>query len=226
MLSIVVPVLNERTVLPGLLQHLLGQAGEFEIVVVDGGSTDGTPEVVAGLPRTTLVRAPRGRGAQMNAGARAARGDALLFLHADTRLPPGALARLDARLAGDPALQAGAFRHSFAPADWRLRLVSFGNNLRCRRSRVYFGDQAIFARRTAFQQAGGFPDTPILEDVIFCERLRTFTRAELLDEAISTDARRFLHHGVWRTTLRGVLILLRHSLGAAPGGRGYTDEVR
>jgi rSAM/selenodomain-associated transferase 2 len=225
-LSVIVPVLNERRALPTLLRELRAQPGAFEVVVVDGGSTDGTPAAVEAFPGVKLVRARRGRGAQMNAGARVAQGETLLFLHADTRLPAGAIARLQAQLAGDPRLQAGAFRHSFTPADWRLRLVSFGNNLRCRRSRVYFGDQAIFTRRSIFEQAGGFPEVPVLEDVIFCERLRAFTRAVLLDEVISTDARRFLHHGVWRTVGRGLLILARHSLGLSVRGRGYTDEVR
>jgi GT2 family glycosyltransferase len=162
----------------------------------------------------------------MNAGVRAARGDVLLFLHADTRLPDGAIARLGEMLGRDARLQAGAFTHRFEPTDWRLRLVSFGNNLRCRRSRIYFGDQAIFVRRTAFERAGGFPEVPILEDVIFCERLRRFTRAVLLPDRVTTDPRRFLHHGVWRTTWRGVMILMRHRFGFSPGGLGYTDEVR
>lgn len=226
MISVIVPVRNERRALPGLLDHLLAQPGDFEVIVVDGGSTDGTPALVGGAGRVKLVTSERGRGAQLNAGVRAARTDAFLFLHADTRLPIGAIARLDRMLQRNPALKAGAFRHRFEPTDWRLRLVSAGNNLRCRISRIYFGDQAIFARRSAFERAGGFPEVPVLEDVIFCERLRAFTSAVLLHESVTTDSRRFLHHGVWRTTLRGVLILVRHRLGFAAVGLGYTDEVR
>lgn len=226
MISVIVPVLNEAQALPACLRELLSQPGAFEVIVVDGGSSDATPAVAGAVPGVHLIEAPRGRGAQMNAGAAAARGDTLLFLHADTRLPPGALARLQQRLDNQPQLQAGAFRHRFEPTDWPLRLVSAGNNLRCRLSRVFFGDQAIFVRRGAFDRAGGFPQQPILEDVVFCERLRGVTRAVLLDEAVSTDPRRFRRHGVWRTTARGVLILLRHRLGLPPGCRGYTDEVR
>ncbi|NUO71092.1 MAG: glycosyltransferase family 2 protein [Frateuria sp.] len=226
MISVIVPVLNERKALPGLLDHLAAQAGDFEVIVVDGGSTDGTQALADACPLARLVPSRRGRGAQLNAGVREARADAFLFLHADTRLPAGALARLDCLLQANPSLLAGAFRHRFEPADWRLRLVSAGNNLRCRMSRIYFGDQGIFARRSAFERAGGFPDRPVLEDVVFCERLRTFTAAALLDECVTTDSRRFLHHGIWRTTARGVLILVRHRFGLNSTGTGYTDEIR
>lgn len=226
MISVIVPVLNERKALPGLLGHLLAQPGDFEIIVVDGGSSDGSPALVGGSARVKLVTSERGRGAQLNVGVRAARTDAFLFLHADTRLPIGAIARLERMLHRNPGVQAGAFRHRFDPTDWRLRLVSAGNNVRCRLSRIYFGDQTIFVRRSAFERAGGFPEVSVLEDVIFCERLRQFTRAVLLNQPVTTDSRRFLHHGVWRSTLRGLLILARHRLGLSAIGLGYTDEVR
>jgi rSAM/selenodomain-associated transferase 2 len=223
-ISVVVPVLNEVRALPATLAALGEQGDQHETIVVDGGSDDGTVELLRSDPALRLVESRRGRGAQMNAGAAVARGDVLVFLHADTRLPPGAIARLDAAAESD--WQAGAFSHRFAPADWRLHAVSLGNNLRCRWSRIYFGDQAIFVRRALFERVGGFPDVPILEDVIFCERLRPLTRAVLLPDAVVTDSRRFLHHGVWRTIWRGTWILGRHRLGFAPGGEGYSDVVR
>lgn len=225
MISVVVPVLNETGVLAPALQALLQQQGHFEVIVVDGGSTDGSAAIAAAAPGVRVVQAPRGRAMQMNAGAHAARGELLLILHADTSLPAGALARLDAAHAAG-AWQAGAYRHSFAGADWRLRLVSRVNNLRCRRSRIYLGDQAIFVSRTSFDRIGGFPEIPVLEDVVFCERLRSLTRAVLLDETVQTDARRFRHHGVWRSTWRGIVILVRHRFGIADPAHGYVDEVR
>ena len=222
----IVPVLNEAGALPRTLQALLSQPGDFEVIVADGGSSDDTAALARAFPGVRLLAAPRGRGAQMNAGAAAAHGETLLFLHADTRLPHGALVRLETNLRSGAPWQAGAFRHRFEPTDWRLRLVSAGNNLRCRISRVYFGDQAIFVSRELFERVGGFAEVPVLEDVIFCERLREHTRAVLLPEAITTDARRFLHHGVWRSTWRGLLILARHRLGLNPSGNGFSDEVR
>ena len=126
---------------------------------------------------------------------------------------------------------AGAFRHRFVPQDWRLGLVSWGNNLRCRISRIYFsriyfGDQALFVQRALFEHLGGFPRVAALEDVIFCERLRRHTRAVLLPQAVTTDARRFLHHGVWRSTWRALAILARHRLGLPALHHGFADEVR
>ena len=225
MVSVVLPVLNEMKALPALLAALCAQPGEFEVIVADGGSTDGSLDWLRGQPQVRLVQCGKGRAVQMNAGAAVAGGDLLLFLHADTRLPDGAIAALDAaHQRGD--WQAGAFRHRFAPQDWRLGLVSWGNNLRCRISRIYFGDQALFVQRALFERLGGFPRVAALEDVIFCERLRRHTRAVLLPQAVTTDARRFLHHGVWRSTWRALTILARHRLGLPALHHGFADEVR
>lgn len=224
MISVVIPVLNEVRALPATLAALREQGERHETIVVDGGSDDGTPDIAARDPTVRLLRSARGRGRQMNAGAALARGETLLFLHADTRLAPGAIELLDGASAAP--WQAGAFTHSFSPADWRLRLVSAAHNLRCRWTRVYYGDQAIFVRKTLFERVGGFPAVPMLEDVIFCERLRPLTRAVLLAQAVSTDSRRFFHHGVWRSIARGVTIVVRHRLGLPVSGRGFSDPVR
>ncbi|HYF21186.1 MAG TPA: TIGR04283 family arsenosugar biosynthesis glycosyltransferase [Ramlibacter sp.] len=226
MISVVMPVLDEAAGLRATLAALLAQPGEYEVIVVDGGSRDATCEIVAAHEQVRLLRAARGRAAQMNAGAAVARGDTLLFLHADTRLPAGAIARLEAAFRSGVRWQAGAFRHAFEPTDWRLRLVSWGNNLRCRRSRVYFGDQAIFVRTELFRRAGGFPEVPMLEDVMFCERIRGLAPTVLLPEAVQTDSRRLRHHGVWRSVWRGLRILLLHRLGLRPDGHGFGDPVR
>lgn len=224
MISVIVPVLDEAKALPALLEALREQGGAFEVVVVDGGSSDGTAEIAARDPSLRLLRTARGRGRQMNAGAAVARGQTLLFLHADTRLPAGAIELLDAAPAS--AWQAGAFTHRFSPHDWRLALVSAAHNLRCRLTRVYYGDQAIFVRKALFERVGGFPEVPFLEDVIFCERLRPLTRAVLLPQTVSTDSRRFVHHGVWRSIARGLTIVVRHRLGLPVSGRGFSDPVR
>lgn len=175
MISVIVPVLNEEKILRTALAELLRQEGSFEVIVVDGGSEDGTANAARGTEGVRFMTAGPGRGAQMNAGARAARGAVLLFLHIDTRLPArGLLAVQDAVDRGVPA---GAFRHRFEDADWRLRLISAGHNLKCRLTRIYYGDHAIFVRRDVFERVGGFPEVPVLEDVIFCQRLRRHVRS-------------------------------------------------
>lgn len=185
MISVIIPTYNEEKALPGTLSYLLQQRGNYDVLVVDGGSTDRTQEIARGEERVTLLTAPKGRAFQMNAGAHAATkarpepNNWLLFLHADTRLPQEALQRLNA-MEEDHACQAGGFFHQFSGTDWRLRLVSRLDNFRCLRSRIIYGDQALFIRQGLFQRLGGFPNQLILEDIAFCEKLIRHTTPILL----------------------------------------------
>lgn len=224
MISVIIPAYNEEKALPLTLLHLFRQAGHFETIVVDGGSTDGTCELVRVDSRIQLLRAPKGRASQMNAGARAAQGDWLLFLHADTLLPPGALIKLRA-LEAEGGLRAGGFRHRFSGNDWRLCLISCLDNWRCQRTRIVYGDQALFVRRDLFEKLGGFPQV-VLEDVLFCEKLLQETRPALLDEHVITDARKFLQMGVWRSLARVFLILLCFELKLPIPARAFFSDIR
>ncbi len=226
MISVIVPTYNEERALPRTLEHLLAQPGVYEVIVVDGGSTDGTAELVRARADVRLLTAAKGRASQMNKGARAARGGWLLFLHADTLLPEGALARLEA-LASQRACQAGGFRHRFSGEDWRLGLISWMDNLRARLTHIIYGDQAMFVRRALFERLGGFPeDQPFLEDIRFCERLKRATRPVLLDACVITDSRKFVQMGIWRSTLRCALILACHLLHLPIAGRAFFADVR
>ena len=234
MISVIIPVYNEEKALPNTLNELLCQSGDYEVLVVDGGSNDRTREIVSKLPlspqsstlsRVRLLSSPKGRALQMNAGANKATGDWLLFLHADTLLPAGAIQRLN-EMEADDSILAGGFMHQFSGVDWRLRLISFLDNFRCTRSRIIYGDQALFVRRSLFERLGGFPDQPILEDVAFCERLIKVTNPLLLSPPIVTDSRKFLKMGVWRSFLRVLLIILHVEFRLPILPRSFFQDVR
>ncbi len=225
MISIIIPTYNEENALPATLARVLRQPGSYEVIVVDGGSSDRTCEIVRAEPRVRLLTVPKGRASQMNAGARIANGEWLLFLHADTFLPNGALHRLNA-LEADLDFQAGGFRHRFSDRDWRLRLISWMDNLRSKTTKVIYGDQAMFVRRVLFEWLGGFPDQPILEDVVFCERLKEATAPVLLDEYVITDSRKFVQTGIWRSLARCAAILVCHELRLPIVGRAFFVDIR
>ena len=237
MISVIMPAYNEERALPNTLHALFTQQGNYEVIVVDGGSTDGTMNVLKEFGFITdeshrtfhisrfTVHAPKGRASQMNAGAKTASGEWLLFLHADTVLPPGAIQRLN-EMEADHTIQAGGFMHQFSGDDWRLKLISFLDNFRCIRSRIIYGDQALFVRRALFEQLGGFPNRPILEDVAFCERLIKVTTPLLLSIPVITDARKFLKMGVWRSFLRVLLIILHVEFRLPVLPRSFFQDVR
>ena len=225
MISVIIPTLNEEKALPETLRHLLGQPGDFEVIVVDGGSADRTGEIVRGEPRVRLLTAPKGRASQMNTGAQHATGDWLLFLHADTLLPEGALARLNT-LETDATVQAGGFLHRFSGTDWRLRMLSYFNNVRCRRSKIMYGDQAMFVRRTLFERLSGFPNESRLEDVLFSRKLVRIVTPVLLAPPVVTDSRKFVQMGIWRSVFRASLILLSIELGLPLISRAFFRDIR
>ena len=225
MFSVVIPAYNEARALPATLDHLAGQTGNHEIIVVDGGSSDATADIVRAHAGLTLLSAPKGRASQMNAGARAARGDWLLFLHADTLLPGGVLARLEAECA-TRGCAAGGFRQRFTGDDWRLRAISWLHNTRCRVTRIFYGDQAMFVRRDLFESLGGFPAVAMLEDVLFSEKLKRATRPVLLDDSVLTDSRKFVQRGVVRSFARVLVILACHELKLGVGSRAFFEDVR
>lgn len=194
-LTVVVPALNEAPGIVACLERLAPlRARGHEVIVVDGGSSDSTPRLAA--PRCDRVlQAPRGRAAQMNAGAAAAAGDALLFLHADTRLPPQA----DRLVAEALAAHAwGRFDVAIDSDDPRLAVIAFFINRRSRLTGIATGDQAIFVRRDAFP---GFPPIALMEDVAFSRAMKRVSPPACLIARVVTSARRWERHGVARTVL-------------------------
>ncbi|MDR4468101.1 MAG: TIGR04283 family arsenosugar biosynthesis glycosyltransferase [Nitrospira sp.] len=225
MISVIMPAYNEEKALPSTLTALFSQTGEFEVILVDGGSSDRTCEMAQGFSGVRMLSTSKGRASQMNTGAQQAKGEWLLFLHADTVLPHGAIRRLN-EMEDDQTVQAGGFMHQFSGDDWRLRFISFLDNFRCTRSRIIYGDQALFVRRTLFQELGGFPDQPILEDVAFCERLIKVTNPLLLHPPVVTDARKFVKMGIWRSFVRVLLIILHVEYRLPVLPRMFFQDVR
>jgi len=206
-ISLILPVLNEAPILAEALSGL-PQAPHLEIILVDGGSTDATREVAARFPHVRWVSAPRGRGGQMNAGARVARGDFFLFLHVDTVFTTDHLAVLR-QAASDPRVGAGAFKLRLTPPTPFLRFIAWGANWRCRLFRLTYGDQAIFVRRDLFLALGGFAHRHP-EDLDLVLRLRRLTRLSLLTPPVSSSGRRWLQHGNLRTSGYHWAFLIRH----------------
>ncbi|BBL70023.1 TIGR04283 family arsenosugar biosynthesis glycosyltransferase [Methylogaea oryzae] len=225
--SIVVPVLNEAA---GIVAHLaalqpLRRRGH-EVIVADGGSADGTAALAAGLS-DAVVRAPRGRAAQMNAGAALARGEVLLFLHADTRLPEEAdRLVLDGLAAGGRAW--GRFDVSIDGRHPWLKAIAWCMNRRSRWTGIATGDQALFVRREAFEASGGFPDIPLMEDIAYSRILKSFGPPLCLAARVATSGRRWEKRGVLRTVLLMWRLRLAYFCGADPAhlARAYGYEPR
>lgn len=195
-MSIVIPVLNEAAGIAHTLTALASlRTRGVQVIVVDGGSTDGTVALATPLA-DSVIAAPCGRARQMNAGAALAMGDVLLFLHADTELPPFADQQV---LDGLRQTGWGRFDVTIVGAPRMLRLVALLMNLRSRWSGIATGDQALFMRRTLFDAVGGFPDQPLMEDIEMSRRLRGLSSPVCLRARVNTSGRRWESRGLWRT---------------------------
>jgi rSAM/selenodomain-associated transferase 2/rSAM/selenodomain-associated transferase 1 len=214
-LSIILPVLNEVASLAAQIAALQPlRAAGAELVVVDGGSTDGSLGVINPAQVDQLLITPRGRALQMNAGARASRGEVLLFLHADTRLPPAADAAIQSVMQRGASW--GRFDVSIAHPHPLLRIVE---RMMCWRSQltgIATGDQAIFVRKTVFEAVGGYPEIPLMEDIALSKRLRQIKAPACLRECVTTAGRRWAQHGVGRTILLMWRLRAAYFLGADP----------
>ena len=212
-ISVIVPVLNEEKSIAATLQAL-AHLQPHETIVVDGGSQDRTAEIASDLG-VKVIPSERGRGRQMNRGARQASGDVLLFLHADTRLPPTAFSDIAGAM-GDPRHIGGRFDVELDGKHWMLPLVGRLISYRSRLSKVGSGDQALFVRREVFHRMGGFADIPLMEDIAFCRRLKGLGEVACLRSRVVTSARRWEADGVWRTIFRMWTLKLLYLTGVSP----------
>lgn len=211
----IVPVLQEATTIVAVLDHLLALRPPVEVIVVDGGSADATAALATAHPaRPRVLRVAGGRACQQNAGAAVARGDVLLFLHADTRLPPGAGAAL-AALARRPGVVGGNFALRFDGPGLFPRVLGAVYATQ-RRLGVFYGDSAMFVRRDAFRALGGFRDLPIMDDYDLARRLHRTGRAVRLPGPAVTSSRRWRRMGVARTVAVWVVIRWLYLAGVDP----------
>jgi rSAM/selenodomain-associated transferase 2/rSAM/selenodomain-associated transferase 1 len=212
-LSIVIPALNEQDLIRETLLHTAGvEPGER--IVVDGGSFDRTVERAEAQGARVVLSSP-GRGPQMNLGAENASGSILLFLHADTLLPPDFSGLIRSQL-NDPAVIGGYFRLRFIPRTFQMRFKEWTVNLRTRIFRLPYGDQAYFVRASVFHLAQGFPDIPLMEDVDFIRKLRRLGKLVYIPTPVSTSARRFLRYSGFLGTVRNKLTFYGYRIGVPP----------
>ncbi len=208
-ISVIIPALNEAENILGSLDSIQRQQGEFEIIVVDGCSSDGTADVARRYAKVIQSK-ERGRAIQMNAGALRACGEVLVFLHADSRLPQNGLSMLRSAFS-DPRIIGGTFTLRFDSRKFLLRLIAFFTRFRFRF--FHYGDQGIFVRRNIFEELGGFKQLPIMEDISFLQRLRRRGRVTLIQQPVTTSARRFLQNGIIRQQLLDILLVVLYLLG-------------
>ena len=212
-ISVIIPTLNEAEHIERTIQQIR-DCGDCEIVVVDGGSVDGTLERASQADLT--LAGPRGRGRQQNHGAHSSQGDVLLFLHADCQLQSGCLAAIDTAL-DDPRVSGGCFYQRIQAAGFRYRCLEWGNATRVRLAGWAYGDQGIFVRRQVFEDLGGFPELPLMEDLYFSKQLKRAGRLRLVRQPpLGVSARRWQHTGVIRQTLCNWLLISLATVGVSP----------
>lgn len=225
MISIIIPTCNEAHSLPGTLAAIRVGAGPspHEVLVVDAASEDDTRALAQNSGAHVFASSTRQRAAQMNLGAKKARGDILLFLHADTILPLGALAKIETALVAANVV-GGAFARRYASRSWLLRATCLLADFRARTSGWFLGDQGIFVRPEVFRGLQGFRDFPLFEDLDFSRRLRATGRVVTLSPPVLSSARRFAARGPARTTWSDFVLTLRYLRGTSPSALASAES--
>jgi rSAM/selenodomain-associated transferase 2 len=223
MISVIIPTYNEAAIIAQTIAQTVAAArSPIEILVVDGGSVDQTIAIAEACHHHChhhchyqVITTATGRAAQMNAGAEVAQGDLLIFLHADTQLPDGFDQAVRTTLEREHVI-AGAFNLEIAGASWGLRWVEWGVKWRSHLCQLPYGDQALFVKAKTFQQIGGFPDLPIMEDFVWVRQVKRIGKITIVPMSVKTSARRWQKLGIWRTTAINQIIILGYFLGISP----------
>ena len=209
-IAVLIPAINEQAHIGSAVQSaVLG--GASEVIVADGGSVDQTEEIAAASGARVLRSTP-GRGVQMNFAARQSMADVLLFLHADNRLPNDFVGQIQNAIT-NPQTQAGVFRQQIEGSSPFLRVLAWGNEKRVRWRNLAYGDQGIWVRRAIYEELGGFPEVPLMEDYIFSERLRKKFRFAILPGPLAVSSRRWQQRGIVGQTLLNWRIIAAYKRG-------------
>ncbi|MBI4667560.1 MAG: TIGR04283 family arsenosugar biosynthesis glycosyltransferase [Nitrospinae bacterium] len=212
LISIIIPAWREGSA-PGELAKRFMDLPKVEVII--SLCLEDTQTVRPKLPRLKVVEGAKGRAVQMNSGAREARGDVLLFLHADTSIEPGSLNSVREAMARQD-VAGGAYRLAIDSPKHTLKLVEAGANLRSRFLKMPYGDQAIFVRKTVFDGIGGYEDVPLMEDVRLITAMKRRGKVVILSDAARTSARRWEREGVWRRVTKNLALITLHQLGVSP----------
>lgn len=225
MISIIIPVLNEEKAISALMQHLCYKNPNCEVIIVDGGSSDRTVEICSQFKKVKLAISEKGRANQMNKGAEIAKGDILLFLHADTHLPEDGIAAINTVML-DKEVLGGSFYMKFD--DDSLPFRFFSTFTKINSSYFTYGDQAIFIRKDVFKEIGAYKAIPIFEDFEIQKRLRKKGKFVKLHLAVTTSARRFVKNGIIKQQLFNIALLCAYEMGCSPAKlkKYYADTNR
>lgn len=219
-LTIITPLLNEAENVNPFLSNLNTLEGDFELIMVDGGSSDGTLEEIerckAGFNRRLKVlESYRGRALQMNCGAKEAQGEILLFLHVDCMLHKDSIRCIE-KAVYEQNMIGGGFRQAFSEPDLFLKVISATGNLRVKRTKIFYGDYGIFIQRDVFEKIGGYDNVPFLEEVELCRKAKKYGKLVWIDRPILTSSRRYSSKGRIRLTAAFMLANMLNRMGLKP----------
>ena len=209
MISVIIPILNEEKILEKTLSRLRSELKNHELIIVDGGSTDGSIRIAKKYGK--VIKSTRGRAKQLNAGAAAATGEILIFLHADVWLEAGAFAAVEKTLSS--GYVGGGFLQKIDGRSILYRIIEITANMRGKYLKVFYGDSGIFVKRTDFERIGGFPEVPIMEEMEFSKALRKLGKTKMIKPRIHISARRWEANGIVRTTTKNWLITFLYFWG-------------
>ena len=209
MISVIIPILNEAKILEKTLSLLQPELENHELIVVDGGSTDESVSIAEKYGKVVLSE--RGRAKQLNAGAAAATGDTLIFLHADVWLEPGAFKAVESALSS--GYVGGGFLQKIDGKSLLYRIIEITADMRGKYQKIFYGDSGIYVRQVDFQRIGGFPDVPILEEMGFSKALRGLGKTKMVKPHIHISARRWEKNGIVRTTAKNWFITVLYFMG-------------